>query len=238
MIDISMRDDPYQKMSPDIVALVDKIKQLGQLVTLQLSEVLELLKDDSTTRYQSILDREKEIDYSEIDIDKDCERIIALQQPAASSLRLVLAISRTVCNLERIGDELKQVADMLMDIHRQSTRRIGLKSIKHIGDGISSSLQQVLNAFYDADVQQALPMARPEEGIEDALRSLSREMVTYMIEDPSCISHVLNVLRAVHSLERIGGHISNIAEQLIYAGEGVEARHRSLKELNQRIDQN
>lgn len=226
-----------QKFNAELKALVNHIIKLSDLVETQLQNILELLGSGDKAVYQQVIDNEEKVDNLEITIDKDCAQIIALRQPAASDLRLILSISRSVRDLERIGDEAYRVAEMIQYVHHKSKLHIGLTALRHIVGYVISDFQKTSKAFASFDVSSIMEIVRKNESIEEESQSATREMMTYMIEDPACISHVLKVLWAIRSLERISDHTCNIAEQLIYFVAGVDVRHASIKKMKKYLDQ-
>jgi phosphate transport system protein len=172
----------------------------------------------------------------EISIDEECTRILARRQPAASDLRMVLAVAKIVRDLERIGDESAKIAKMAIIMSEQGNAGRGIET-RHIGAHVCQMVRDALTAFARYDAELALEVAREDKEVDREYDSAMREMITFMMEDPRTISRVLNILWALRSLERIGDHARNIAEQVIYLVKGKDARHLSLPEMEKLVQE-
>ena len=154
------------------------------------------------------------------------------RQPAATDLRLIMAISKTVTDLERIGDEAEKIARMSKQIHerdRLQVHRFG--EIRHVGNIAVQMLRQALDAFARLDAAQAAQVVREDVTIDDEFRSIVRQLVTFMMEDPRTISSALEVLWIAKAIERIGDHAKNMAENVIYIVKGTDVRHTRFEDL-------
>ena len=222
-----------QKYDKELSGLVNGLLQIAGLVEDQLVSVRAFIETEQPSHYDDIIANENKIDSQEIDLDKDCANIIARRQPTASDLRLILSIIRSVKDLERMSDELNQVAELMTTIFGKTKERFGTQSLIRFTHYISETLSSVLKSFSRFDLDTSIQLSRMDKQITSEFESATRELVTYMIEDPRNITDVLNVLWAIRSLERVSDHVNNIAEQLIYFEEGVDIRHLSRKEMKQ-----
>ena len=211
-----------QKFDEELSNLTRQMLEMGGLVERQVGDAIKALECADIKLADNVTAQEAQIDQLELDIDGECARVIALRQPTASDLRLILATSRMVRDLERIGDESDKIAQLAKLLCADGDK--GTTEARHIGKGVLQLLREVLDACSRRDTDAAVVIAR-HSSLDDDLRSLTRELVTHMMENPKCITRVLNILWAVRSMERIGDHVGNIAEQLIYAVHGVDVRH-------------
>ena len=164
-----------------------------------------------------------------------CLQIIAMRQPTASDLRLILGVSKSVGDLERIGDEVGKMAEMVIEVHEKNQRTDRFTEITHLGEKVVKMLEVALDAYGRFDTDAAIDVAMMDKGVDREYQSTTRSLVTYMMEDPRNIASVLNVMWTTRSLERVGDHIQNLAEQLIYTVKGIDVRHASLKQLKKRV---
>ncbi len=231
-----MENHINQKYDEDLSELVNGFLRVAGLVENQLEAVRLLIDTEQSTHFDIIKRNEKTIDEQEIELDRKCANIIALRQPTASDLRLILAISRSIRDLERMSDELDQVAELMMSIFEKTKERFGSQSLVRFTEHISEALTDVLESFSRFDLATSMQYSRMDKKINAEFQSTTREMITYMIEDPRNISDVLNVLWAIRSLERVADHVSNIAEQLIYSAKGLDVRHLTKKQMQQLLD--
>ncbi|OUS24386.1 phosphate transport system regulatory protein PhoU [Gammaproteobacteria bacterium 45_16_T64] len=205
---------------------------MGGLVEKQVIEAVDALVNADSAKAMDVLSVEKKINAMELAIDEECTRIIALRQPAASDLRLLVAATKVNIDLERVGDEASKVAKMSIELAEDSVLPKGYVEVRHIGAHVCSMLRDALDAFARSDVDAAMDVVREDSIVDMEYESAMRQLATFMMEDPRYITRVLNIMWSLRSLERIGDHARNIAEQVIYLVRGKDVRHRSLNELS------
>lgn len=201
---------------------------MGGLVEKQVTDAVNALIDADSGLAQQVREVDAQINQMERDIDEECVRILARRQPAASDLRLIISISKSVIDLERIGDEATKIAKRAIDLCEEGQAPRGYVEIRHIGEQVRKMVQEALDAFARFDADLALSVAQYDKIVDREYKSALRELATYMMEDPRSISRVLSVIWALRSLERIGDHARNIAELVIYLVRGTDVRHTGL----------
>lgn len=201
---------------------------MGGLVEKQVNDAVNALVDADSGLAQQVRDVDQQINQMERDIDEECVRILARRQPAASDLRLIISISKSVIDLERIGDEATKIAKRAIELCEDGMAPRGYVEIRHIGEQVRKMVQEALDAFARFDADLALSVAQYDKIVDREYKSALRELATYMMEDPRSISRVLSVIWALRSLERIGDHARNIAELVIYLVRGTDVRHTGL----------
>jgi phosphate transport system protein len=168
----------------------------------------------------------------EIEIDRELSSIIARRQPTARDLRLLIAISKTTANLERVGDEANKIARMVKSIIESgSARALPSTELRIAADLASGLLRKALDAFARLDTAAALSILKDDDLIDKEFDGFVRKLVTYMMEDPRTISASLDLLFLAKAIERIGDHAKNIAEFIIYIVKGADVRHTSMQEI-------
>lgn len=225
-----------RQFNSDLEALKAHLLQMGGVVEQQLADCVESLEHADSNLAQNVLQAEIQSNNFEISIDEECTRILARRQPAASDLRMVLAVAKIVRDLERIGDESAKIAKMAIILSEQGNASRGIET-RHIGSHVCQMVRDALTAFARYDAELALAVAREDKEVDREYDSAMREMITFMMEDPRTISRVLNILWALRSLERIGDHARNIAEQVIYLVKGKDARHMSLPDMEKLVQE-
>ena len=227
----------FQKFDEDLSNLVNKLLEMGGLVEKQLRDAIGALTELDMELAQAVIANEEQVDEFDIEIDRLCVRLIAMHQPTASDLRLILGIGKSVQDLERIGDEADKIAQLTISIGEGSGAgsSIGRSKIRYISEYVSDKLRQLLDAYGRLDADSSLTIARRDKVVEEEQQSATRELITYMMEDPRSISTVLSVMWALRSLERVADHVENMAEHLIYTVKGVDVRHSSLKQMKKQI---
>lgn len=199
--------------------------EMGGSVQKQLEDSIRALVKADSALADHVLESEADIDKTEMEIDEACTLLIARRQPAASDLRMVMSVSKSVRDLERIGDEAKRIAKMAIFLCEEGESPRGYVEIRHIGNNVLHMLNNALDAFARYDVQAALTTLAEDEQVDLDYKTAIRELITYMMEDPRSISRVMNVMWALRALERVGDHAKNICEQVVYLVEGQDIRH-------------
>lgn len=214
----------------------NRLMAMGGVVEQQIADAMEALLQMDSAIAEKVLDTEKKVDALEIQIDEECARVLALRQPAASDLRLIIAVSKAVSDLERIGDESAKIAAMALRLtEEEASSRGQVEAVRQIGSHVRNMLGDVLNAFARFDADKALRVAAEDDEVDLEYRSAMRSLVTFMMEDPRAISRTLNVIWSLRALERIGDHARNIGEQVIYLVKGKDVRHISVDEMEKTL---
>ncbi len=220
-----------QQFNHELEEVRSHMLEMGGMVEKQVRDAILSLIEADAEKAETVQEEDKTINTMEVAIDEECTRILARRQPAASDLRLVIAISKAVIDLERIGDEADKIATLALQLIETGESPRGYKEIRHIGNHVAYMVRDALDAFARFDVDMALSVAKEDKLVDDEYGSALRSLITYMMEDPRSISQILNVLWALRSLERVGDHARNIAEHVIFLVKGKDVRHVGLKQM-------
>lgn len=226
-----------QQFNAELEDVKNHMLEMGGVVEKQLNDAMIALTSFDSGLANSVLREEDNIDAMEVKIDEECNLILARRQPAASDLRLVLAIIKTVRDLERIGDESAKIARMAVKLSETVEFSEGILEFKHLGDKVEKMVSMSLDAFARYDAAAALEVAKDDAIVDNEYSSAMRSMITYMMEDPRSISRVLNLLWALRALERIGDHAQNVAEHVIYLVKGMDVRHEKLEDVVEQLSE-
>ena len=219
-----------KQFDADLETLRSGVLQMGGLVESQIRGAIEAFTNGNADLIEQVVAAEVRVNECELQIDNDCSHIIVKRQPAAGDLRLIMAISKTVTDLERIGDEAEKIARMSKQIHdRGHTDLHRFANIRHAADIALSMLRQALDAFARLDTAQAASIIRQDMAIDIEFRSILRQLITFMMEDPRTISTALEIVWIAKAVERIGDHAKNIAEDVIYIVKGTDVRHTAVE---------
>lgn len=228
-----LNEDFYRHISSEfneeLEALRRSTLEMGGLVEEQLGSALKFFASQDSSLLSDIESIEQKINAAEIDLDDQVESVIVRRQPIASDLRLVLAVSKIVRDLERVGDELEKVGRLSLESFHTSDG-VGITEIQRIAEQVSKMLSDALTAFARLDIDLARDIFERERKVDKVYQSALRSLATFMIEDPRNIGRVLNIVWIARSLERVGDHATNIAEYVIYLVQGVDVRHPSINE--------
>ncbi|MEA3127671.1 MAG: phosphate transport system protein [Caballeronia sp.] len=216
----------------DLNAVSSKVLEMGGLVESQIIHAMQALNTFDMEIVEAVVLAETRLNTMEVEIDEECSNIIARRQPAARDLRLLMAISKTITNLERAGDEAEKIAKRVRRINEDGMgRNVNIAEIKLSGEMAVSILRRALDAFARLDTVAAAQIVRDDKAIDEEFRAFVRKLVTYMMEDPRMISAGLDYLFIAKAVERIGDHAKNIAEFIIYIVKGTDVRHVSRDQL-------
>lgn len=229
------KDDFKHHISETYNAELERLKtsvlEMGGLVEEQLREAMDSLLNVDSEKAERVIDNDHEVNRMEMAIDRDCTLIFARRQPAASDLRLLMAVIKVNTDIERIGDEATKVARQTPRMAEVGKSPSKFVEISHIGTKVAEMLRQSLDAFTRVDVEMATAVMRADRDVDAEYRSALRSLVTFMMEDPRDIGAVLTEMWVLRALERIGDHACNIAEQVIYLARGTDVRHQSLEDV-------
>ncbi|ATD07839.1 phosphate signaling complex protein PhoU [Pseudoalteromonas piscicida] len=206
------------------------VLSMGGLVEQQLNTALDAVNHNDAEKAIKVSQNDYKVNAMEVNIDEECTRIIAKRQPAASDLRLVVAIAKTIADLERIGDEAERIAKVALDSFTKDQQDL-LVNIDNMGRQVSQMLHDVLDAFARMDAQKAFEVHKADAKVDREYEAVTRQIMTYMMEDPRSIPKIMDLIWSVRSLERIGDRCQNIAEYVIYFVNGKDIRHTSQEDI-------
>jgi len=212
-----------------------RVLQMGGLVEQQIDQAITALVNGDAGLADAVATEDYKVNKMEVTIDEECNQIIARRQPAASDLRLVVAVIKTITDLERIGDEAEKIARMAVRLASEERPKNNYLEIQALGYHVRQMVHDALDAFARLDIGAAIRIAREDERVDKEYEGLMRQLITYMMEDPRTISRMLNVIWAARALERIGDHACNICEYIIYLVKGKDVRHTSLEQIEKEI---
>ncbi len=216
----------------ELTSVSSQVMELGGLVESQIRQAIYALQHFSMEVAHEVSANEARVNAMEIEIDRDLSSIIARRQPTARDLRLLIAISKTTANLERVGDEAEKIARMVRSIIESGNpRALPSLELRYAADLASGLLNKALDAFARLDVNAALSILKEDDLIDREFDGFVRKLITYMMEDPRTISASLDLLFLAKAIERIGDHAKNIAEFIIYVVKGEDVRHSSLDRI-------
>ena len=210
----------------DLARLRTHVLQMGGLVETQVAEAIEAYSKGEVASVKHIVETDRKVNDLEKAIDDDCAHLIAKRQPAASDLRLVFGISKIVTDLERAGDEAKKIAKGVRRIYEagQMPQQYGI-GIRHIAEAALHMVRDALDAFARLDSVQAETVIRADNEVDVEFKSIVRQLITHMMEDPRTITTSIDIIWIARAVERIGDHAKNIAGHVVFIVEGRDIRH-------------
>lgn len=218
------------QFNSELESVRNQVMQMGGLIEQQFSDALTAMADNNIELARQVIVKDKEVNEFESNVDQACSRIIAKRQPAASDLRLLLSIMKSITELERVGDSVAGIARMVIDNHGQDVP--SLIGLENMGQIVLKMLHNALDAFTRLDLKAAIKVHNEDKKVNRQYESIVRELMTFMMEDPRSIPFILKVLAAARSIERIGDRCQNLCEQVVYLVKGVDVRHATKEEIN------
>jgi len=220
------------QFSEDITRLRSLVLQMGGLVESQFAEAIECYDSGTTEKIQLIIDNDRKVNDLEKRIDDNCASLIAKRQPAASDLRLVFGISKIVTDLERIGDEAAKIAKAIRRLADNNQPFQKIANIRHISEAALEMVSKSMGAFARMESSTADEIIRSDHDVDFEFKSIMRQLITHMMEDPRIITTAIDIIWIARAVERIGDHAKNIAEQVVFIVEGKDIRHQEIEEVS------
>ena len=212
----------------ELSGISTRVLEMGGLVESQVAQAVYALSTFSGDVATQVLKAEERVNAMEVEIDRDLSSIIARRQPTARDLRLLIAVSKTIANLERIGDEAARIArtvQRLLNSGVSSRLRLPVSDLTFESELATKQLRKALDAFARLDTEGAIEVLRHDDQIDQEFDGLMRKLITYMMEDPRTISSSIDLVFVAKAIERVGDHAKNLAEQIIYIVKGTDVRH-------------
>jgi phosphate transport system protein len=225
----------HSRYNTELEQVRTRVLEMGGLVEEQLKQAVEALVQGDSQLGEQVARGDAKVNAMEVAIDDDCSRILATRSPAASDLRLIVAIIKTITDLERIGDEAEKIGyigSRLAAVERPADR---YREIKHLGRIVADMVHEALDAYARMDAEAALAVAKKDRLIDEEYEAIQRQCITFMMEDPRTIRRALDVLWVARALERIGDHGKNVCEYVVYMVYGKDIRHLSIEDVEKQL---
>lgn len=226
-----------RRFNEDLERLRNSVLTMGGLVEEQFDRAVKALADADSELGLRVAEDDSKVNRMEVSIDEECSRILATRAPAASDLRLIIAIIKTITDLERIGDEAEKIgilAARLAAVERPSTN---YRELRNLARHVKQMIHGTLNAFARLDAKGALDVVKADDIVDEEYESIYRQGITFMMEDPRTISRVMDSTWMARALERIGDHSKNICEYVIFMVHGKDIRYTGLDNIEAEVAQ-
>lgn len=218
-------DHISRRFNEELEELRHKVMTMGGLVENQLASAIEAIVTGDSELGLKVARDDYKVNRIEVAIDEEASRLLATRAPAAGDLRLIVAIIKTITDLERIGDEAEKIGFLASKLAAMDRPADSYRELKSLGSHVTAMTRNAMNAYARLDVPAANRVVDEDEEVDREYETIVRQGITFMMEDPRSIKRVMNVMWVARSLERIGDHAKNICEYVIYMVEGRDVRH-------------
>ncbi len=220
-----------QQFNEELEDIRTRVMYMGGIVEQQLVDAIKALITMDVSLAEVVITNDYKVNALEVSIDEECTQILARRQPAASDLRLVMSVIKTITDLERIGDEAERIGRMALHFAEKGGENKMLAGIVHMGDLVTRQLHNALDTFARTDSEAAVKVAREDKKVDQEYETILRNLMTYMMEDPRTIPILVDMMWSARALERIGDRSRNICEYVIYLVKGKDVRHTSVDKV-------
>ncbi len=225
-----------KQFDADLEEVRTRVLQMGGFVEQQIEHAIEALTNGDEELIEQVISYDHRVNAMEVSIDEICNQIIARRQPTASDLRMIMMVIKTITDLERIGDEAEKIARMARLIYAADRMHMPrFVEIKHMANMAVDMVHKALDSFARLDLNTAALIVRQDEHVDEEFRSIMRQLITFMMEDPRKISTSLEILFVAKAIERIGDHAKNMSEYVVYMVKGKDVRHVTAEEIEREV---
>jgi len=235
---MKMNKHTFAQFDVELDSLQKRVVMLGELVCQQVIKAMDGLATGDLDLIEDVIRTEKLINNEEVALDEICIQMIARHAPAANDLRLLMTVMQMVTDLERVGDEAKKIAKVSRQIIDSESQFVPKVELHHVADMAVGMLRKALDAFIRQDPTASADIMRQDKEVDAIFKGIVRQLATFMMEDPRLITRSLDVLFIAKSIERVGDHATNVAEQVVYLVKGRDVRHESIENVERQAREN
>lgn len=225
---MEIRQHISQQYNQELEDIQNRVLMMGGAVEEQVRNAISALTESNIALAEEVATSDYKINQMEIDIDEACAEVIARRQPTAGDLRMLIAVIKVITDLERVGDHAEKIGRYTMKLVANDKAVNMHQELANLGQAVLTMMHDTLDAFARMDETQAIRISSTDKKIDEEFDRVSRLLIMHMMEDPRHIKDILRVTWCARALERIGDHVQNICEYVIYLAKGKDVRHTSL----------
>ncbi|HKA62621.1 MAG TPA: phosphate signaling complex protein PhoU [Methylomirabilota bacterium] len=208
----------------ELEALKQTLLAMGGLVEDQIRRVMRALIERDDAIAQEVIERDRQVNAYDVEVDEQCVSLLALHQPAAGDLRFITTAMKIVTDLERIGDQAVNIAQRVLELNREPQLKPYI-DLPRMAERAQRMVKESLDAFVARDTALARQVCGADAEVDALKEQIFRELLTFMMEDPRTIPRAIRVILISRFMERVADHATNIAEMVVYLVEGKMIRH-------------
>jgi phosphate transport system protein len=224
-----------RRFNEELEHLRSEVLRMGGLVEQHLGVAIEAIVAGDSEMGLRIAGEDYKINQMEVSIDEQCTKILATRSPTAADLRLIIAVIKTITDLERIGDEARKLAMLAAHLATEKREHDEYHELEVLAEHVQEMVRDSLDAFSRMDADDALGVVEEDKLVDEQYDMITRQCITLMMEDPRTIRRFLDVTWAARALERIGDHAKNISEYVVYLVHGKDIRHIGIETVKQEM---
>ena len=230
-----MSDHTSKNFDLELENLRTRVLQMGGLAEEQVRKAMEGLNTGDHPLLETVIRNDALINEIEIETETSCYQIIAKRQPTANDLRMIVSVLKAIADLERVGDKARKITRLGIALtHHPSAGSLNIE-LNHMADTALKMLRLSLDGFARLDISLVTRAMHLDSLVNAEYLSVTRQLITYMMEDPRTITRSLDILSIAKAIERIGDHASSIAEYVIFMVKGLNVRHATVDEVDAKI---
>ncbi|MEI8207815.1 MAG: phosphate transport system regulatory protein PhoU [Methylococcales bacterium] len=223
-----------EQFNKELEDIRNKVLMMGGLVERQIEQAIEAYTTGNMELAEQVIKQDNDVDLLEVAIDQECTQILALRQPTAFDLRLLITVIKIIHEIERVGDKAERIAEMAIKLANAEIK-MSHHELEHMAQLVKGMMHDALDSFARMTLDEVPAITALDVNVDREYDSILRQLITRMMEDPRNITRTLDVLWTVRALERIGDHACYICEHLVYMIKGEDVRHLSQEELEKRV---
>ena len=208
----------------ELEALKQTLLAMGGLVEDQIRHAMQALLDRNDALASEVIERDRQVNAYDLEVDEQCVELLALHQPAAGDLRFITTAMKIVTDLERIGDQAVNIGQRVIELNREPQLKPYI-DLPRMAARAQAMVKESLDAFVARDTELARRVRAEDDEVDALKEQIFRELLTFMMEDPRCIPRAIRLILISRCMERVADHATNIAEMVIYLVEGKMVRH-------------
>jgi phosphate transport system protein len=208
----------------ELEALKQTLLAMGGLVEEQIRRVMSALLERDSALAQEVIDRDRQVNAYDVEVDEKCVELLALYQPTAGALRFITTAMKIVTDLERIGDQAVNIAQRALELNQEPQLKPYI-DLPRMADRAQRMVKESLDAFVARDTELARRVCGEDAEVDALKEQIFRELLTFMMEDARTIPRAIRLILISRFLERVADHATNIAEMVIYMVESKMVRH-------------
>jgi phosphate transport system protein len=224
-----------QRYNDELESLRNEVLRMGGLVEQHLDTAIDAIISGDSEVGLRIAKEDYKVNQLEVAIDEECARLLATRSPAASDLRLIMAVVKTITDLERVGDEARRIAYLAVQLADGRPAQEQYRELRDLGEHVQEMLHNALDAFSRLDVEDAFRVLEEDKLVDEEYDRLTRQCISLMMEDSKNIKRFMDVSWVARALERIGDHAKNVCEYVIYLVHGRDIRHTELEQVMEEL---